>query len=100
MGERLTCALAVWVLLQAGAMAYSRGVNGVAPASRYLDLLSFGFVLNTVALATMLDQPKRWVRIAATVGVAAWVVAGTIGIARLSREMLTHGGAAAGRVVT
>jgi hypothetical protein len=88
MGERLTCALAVWVLLQAGAMAYSRGGNGVAPASRYLDLLSFGFVLNTVALATMMDQSKRWVRIAATVGVAAWVLAGTAGIARLSREML------------
>ena len=28
-------------------MAYSRGANGAAPASRYLDMVALGYLANT-----------------------------------------------------
>jgi len=38
-----------WVLLQAAAMAYSRGAGGAVPASRYTDILALGLIVNVAA---------------------------------------------------
>jgi MFS family permease len=42
--------LGAWVLLQLLATAYARGVEGRPPASRYVDTLVFGVVVNALAL--------------------------------------------------
>ena len=63
--EQMSLALGAWVVIQAAALAYSRGVNGTAPASRYLDMLCFGFVVNTIALvwrSLALRETRRWRR--------------------------------------
>jgi hypothetical protein len=39
-----------WVLLQLLATAYARGADGNPPASRYIDTLVFGIVVNGIAL--------------------------------------------------
>lgn len=51
--ERIVLALVVWTVLQAGALAYTRGVGGRAPAPRYLDTLGFVLVANSMALLAL-----------------------------------------------
>jgi len=91
--ERLTFALGAWVLLQAAALAYSRGANGAIPASRYLDMLSFGFVVNTVALLALVAtrSSRLWVSAGYT-ALALWLAVGGLGIAQLSRNILAKEG--------
>jgi len=90
--ERLLLALGAWVLCQALAIAYARGGDGVAPASRYLDLLGLGLVVNSLALATWLAAGKRPVQIGVVVILCVWLGGLTAGIVSLSRETLaTHG---------
>jgi len=43
--------LGAWVLLQLLATAYARGAGGPSPASRYVDTLAFGQVVNGLSLA-------------------------------------------------
>jgi hypothetical protein len=43
--------LGAWVLLQLLATAYARGAGGPSPASRYIDTLAFGQVVNGLSLA-------------------------------------------------
>ena len=62
--ERLVLGLGSWVMLQAAAVAYPRGASGAVPASRYLDSLSFGLVVNTMALLFLLDEGRRRFRVA------------------------------------
>jgi hypothetical protein len=91
--ERLSLALGAWVALQCAALAYSRGVNGALPASRYLDMLCFGFVVNTmavIAIASYRDVP-RW-RMAGTGAIALWLAIGAAGIADVSRSILAKDG--------
>jgi hypothetical protein len=48
-------ALGGWVLLQILATAYARGAGGLPPASRYIDTLAFGAVLNGMAAAWLVQ---------------------------------------------
>ena len=66
------------------------------PASRYLDSLSFGLVVNTMALLFLLDAGRRrfqWPAAARWSVMALWVAVGAIGVAGLSAETLAQGGA-------
>jgi hypothetical protein len=45
-GDLFGFGLAVWVILQAAAMAYSRGHAMTEPTSRYRDILAIGMVVN------------------------------------------------------
>jgi hypothetical protein len=47
--EIFTLALGGWVILQAASMAYARSRSGVAPGVRYLDVLSWGIIVNFLA---------------------------------------------------
>ena len=47
--ELFVLALGGWVILQAASMAYARGVGGHPPASRYMDILAFGVLVNLLA---------------------------------------------------
>ena len=91
--EQLTCALGVWTAMQALALAYSRGVGGQAPASRYMDMLSIGFVANGMALLGLQDrldgQPIKS-RIAMGV-LLSWLAFALIGINGLTQEALRIG---------
>ena len=42
--------LGAWVIVQMLATAYFRGVDGNPPASRYIDALAFGTVVNALSL--------------------------------------------------
>ena len=52
--EGTMLALGGWVLLQILATAVVRGAGGAGPASRYLDTLGFGAVVNGIILALLL----------------------------------------------
>jgi hypothetical protein len=47
--ELFILALGGWVILQAASMGYARGADGSSPASRYMDILAFGVVVNLFA---------------------------------------------------
>jgi hypothetical protein len=49
-------ALGGWVLVQIVATAYARGVGADYPASRYMDTLAFGAMVNGIALAWLWRQ--------------------------------------------
>jgi hypothetical protein len=57
--ERLLVCLGAWVILQAAAIAYARGGDGFRPASRYLDLLAIGLLVNLAALCRWPPAPNR-----------------------------------------
>lgn len=65
--------LAAWVVLQILATAYTRGVDGGMPSSRYADTLAFGLIVNGLALAWLWPRLTPW-RSCAAVSVA-WVLA-------------------------
>lgn len=73
-------ALGGWVLVQIVATAYARGAGADYPASRYMDTLSFGALVNGIALAWCLSLPSvpRLGRMAYYALALAWVV--TLGI--------------------
>ena len=92
--ERYLLGLGAWVAVQCAAVAYSRGVDGAVPASRYLDMLSFGFVGNTMALIALAAaiRPGRWIRIAAWSMVTLWLAVGALGIDRWSDQVVATDG--------
>ena len=47
--ESFILALGGWVILQAASMAYARGQAGAIPASRYMDILVLGVIVNLFA---------------------------------------------------
>ena len=87
--ERFALAMGVWVAFQAAAIAYSRGANGMAPASRYLDILSFALIANVAGLAAIVDwrSTRTWWT-ATGAALAAWVLVAGVGTVRLSGDML------------
>ena len=91
--EQLSLALGVWVVMQCAATAYSRGVGGGAPQSRYLDSLSFGFVANSLAMLALLEwsSTRRW-RTAMAGATAIWLAIGSFGIYQVSRQMIEKDG--------
>ena len=61
-------ALGLWVLLQAGGLAWSRaGLSGLVSA-RYTEVVSLGFVANAAALVFLLSS----VRISGKTAIASW----------------------------
>jgi hypothetical protein len=91
--ERISCALGVWAVLQASALAYARGVGGGAPASRYMDLLSMGFVANGMAWLAIQDRLAGSLaksRIAMGM-LACWLGFALIGVTGLTEEALRTG---------
>lgn len=64
-GHRLFAGILAWVLLQAAAMAYSRGHDMVEIASRYLDILSVGICANVAIALTAAFGLQGRVRVAA-----------------------------------
>lgn len=86
--ERLLFGLAAWVLCQSAAIAYSRGVDGVAPTSRYLDLLSLGSVLNTLAIVVWIERTGRRAQSILIAATCVWIGAIGYGVSSLSREMI------------
>ena len=62
--EQVTLAMGAWVVLQCAAMAYSRGANGAAPASRYLDMVALGYLANTAAILSWLNPRTSRRRVA------------------------------------
>lgn len=87
--ERFALGLGAWVAFQAAAIAYSRGGGGAAPASRYLDMLSFGLIANTAALAAMgaWRDATGW-RTAMRSALAIWLLIAGIGVYRVSEAMI------------
>jgi hypothetical protein len=47
--ELFVLTLGGWVILQAASMAYARSAGGSAPASRYMDILALGVIVNLLA---------------------------------------------------
>jgi hypothetical protein len=73
--------VASWVALQAAAIAYGRGAQGLAPASRYQDVLSVGLVVNTYFIVVHRDRMKDAMAGRMLSGVlAAWVLVAAVGI--------------------
>ncbi len=92
--ERYLLGLGAWVAVQSAAVAYSRGANGAVPASRYLDMLSLGFVVNTmalIALVALVHHPK-WLRAVGWTAVAVWIGVGALGIEQLSDRIVSTDG--------
>ena len=83
--EQFTIGLGVWVALQAGAIAYGRGAGAPAPAARYQDFLSLGFVANTMALLVGLDHTRSGtlVKRLAAGALACWLLVTVVGFDRL-----------------
>ena len=58
----LLLAIGIWAVLQAAAVAYSRGANGAGPiASRYMDILALGALANAGAVVVLVStwQPRK-----------------------------------------
>lgn len=79
-----------WVALQAAALAYGRGANGVPPFSRYMDLLSWSVLVNAMAGLALIQRAsiERAFRPGLQLIFAAWIGFQVLGIARVSRAQL------------
>lgn len=87
---QIIVALGGWVLVQLAATAYARGAGADYPASRYMDTLSFGAMINAIALAWLLsaaDAP-RLRRGLCALAAAAWIVLLVLGLRGLLRDNL------------
>lgn len=59
--ENAAIALGFWVIFQSAATAYARSIGGSWPASRYLDTLAIGVLLNALLLGVLssrIVQPR------------------------------------------
>ncbi|MBL9189264.1 MAG: hypothetical protein JNK23_17410 [Opitutaceae bacterium] len=89
---QIIVALGGWVLVQLAATAYARGAGADYPASRYMDTLSFGAMINATALAWLLSaagapRAQRWL---GGLTAAAWIVLLTLGLRGLLRDNFGH----------
>jgi len=83
-------ALGGWTLAQILASAYARGAGADYPASRYMDTLAFGLVVNGLAAAWL---AQRWIGRAQPVAfglLVLWAVAAGGGVYRLARANYTQ----------
>lgn len=89
-------ALGGWVLVQIFATAYARGAGADYPASRYMDTLVFGTVVNGIALAWLLSERPNAQR--SSVGKrlplyglgVAWAVLFSLGLYDTASRNLRH----------
>jgi hypothetical protein len=88
---QIILALGGWVLVQLLATAYARGANADFPASRYMDTLTFGAMVNGLALAWLLACDSRLARrIALGTLTLAWVATLGFGLRALLDTNLNH----------
>ena len=88
--ENVLIAIGVWVILQSAAMAYARSIGGAWPASRYLDSLAIGVLLNGLLLAVLIKRASQtgWLwgfRILGT----AWLIMVGLGLEMHLRHVLS-----------
>ncbi|EEF61650.1 hypothetical protein [Pedosphaera parvula] len=57
--DRMILGMGVWVILQCLATAYARGVNGSAPASRYMDSNSFIMIAGALSIIRLLTAYRQ-----------------------------------------
>jgi hypothetical protein len=79
---RVIFAVGLWVLLQFAATAYGRGAGGAWPASRYLDTVATGVLVNALALLVALSSDafpgwRAWERAVLAAAWAGVVAVGT-----------------------
>jgi hypothetical protein len=89
----LLVGLGVWTVLEAAAIAYSRGAGGILPTSRYMDTLSLALVVNGAALLALATSRQRWVARVGNAVFVVWLVAQALGLDGLTRTELEAGGA-------
>ncbi len=83
--------MAAWVVLQAAAIAYGRGARGLAPASRYQDVLSVGLIVNSCVIVLYRDRVKSATAGRVLSGVlAVWVLLAAVGIDSRIRAALAE----------
>jgi hypothetical protein len=72
---RVIFAAGLWVILQFAATAYTRGAGGPWPASRYLDTVALGVLINALAVLVALssDAFPGWRTGGRTTVAAAWL---------------------------
>ena len=82
-----------WLFLQCAATAYARGADASWPASRYLDTLAFGLLVNGVALAFLFDHAKpfagRCLFIVLCLFSLTWIAVVTHGLWQQTRIVIT-----------
>jgi hypothetical protein len=83
-------ALGGWTFAQIVASAYARGADGGFPASRYMDTLAFGLIVNGLAACWLVSRARVAWRWAALAGLLAWTGAAGLGVHRLARFNYTH----------
>lgn len=85
--ELFILALGGWVILQAASMGYARSIGGSSPASRYMDSLAFGVVVNLLAFY-FITQPwyglAHWMKSTLHVFACFWQVLVVIGLGGLT----------------
>ncbi len=57
--ERLILGMGIWVVLQAAIYAYGRGVGGMTPAWRYMDVLAFLALANGLSVVVLLERLQK-----------------------------------------
>ncbi len=57
--ERMILMTGLWSLLQSVAAAYARGVGGVGPAWRYMDVTSLFMIANWLGIVALLTRHRR-----------------------------------------
>ena len=84
--ERLVVGLSIWVVLNAGAVAYGRGAGAALPATRYMDFLSLGLIANAAALVAMIERAGTGTMARRLTGgaIAGWLVFAVAGVDRLT----------------
>ncbi|HEY5229178.1 MAG TPA: hypothetical protein VIJ19_11595 [Opitutaceae bacterium] len=88
---RLLVGLGGWVFLQLLASAYARGAGGPLPASRYIDTLATGAVVNAMALGWIwkVRAPSKAIGLSVALLCATWACAFTAGIRAQMRTILS-----------
>ncbi len=87
-------ALGGWVLVQIVATAYARGAGADYPASRYMDTLTFGAMVNALALGWLIsgapanDRPRS--SLPFILLAAVWLVTLGVGLHRLMNDVLRY----------
>jgi ABC-type amino acid transport system permease subunit len=66
--------LVFWIILQCVGMAYARGMNGIPPMPRYLDIPSFGLLVNFALLLMLVESAstRTWSALAAAFAII-WI---------------------------
>jgi len=59
-GDDVLLCLGLWTVLQAAAVGYARGAGAPWPASRYLDTVMFGLLVNGTISMRLFERPGGW----------------------------------------